>query len=277
MSRHAPVFLRPRAAGAASARALDDRRSRAGAPHPRAGSRSRAPRAGGSRRAPLLRRAVSVGPALSLGRARALRSKGRSSTVSLLLEPHGALVDDLAEQMSADEAAGLRHRWRTALAEICSPIIERCYAWALATDFTHADTGSALLVRVGREARAAPRRARCTSRAPTWSSRLPSRGTSRCCRPHSDRSPPTRPLAPISCGSRSTATPSAARRSWRATPTPRSATTSSAATCAPSTFCAASSRSSASTRFDPRSDKWLRITLFQGAPFPDEIAERDWD
>jgi hypothetical protein len=25
------------------------------------------------------------------------------------------------------------------------------------------------------------------------------------------------------------------------------------------------------TRFDPRSDKWLRITLFQGAPFPDEL------
>ena len=25
------------------------------------------------------------------------------------------------------------------------------------------------------------------------------------------------------------------------------------------------------TRFDPRSDRWLRITLFQGAPFPDEL------
>ena len=26
------------------------------------------------------------------------------------------------------------------------------------------------------------------------------------------------------------------------------------------------------TRFDPRSDRWVRITLFQGAPFPDELA-----
>ena len=26
------------------------------------------------------------------------------------------------------------------------------------------------------------------------------------------------------------------------------------------------------TRFDPRSDRWLRITLFQGAPFPEELA-----
>ena len=31
------------------------------------------------------------------------------------------------------------------------------------------------------------------------------------------------------------------------------------------------------TRFDPRSDKWLRITLYQGAPFPDEIGCGDWD
>jgi hypothetical protein len=30
-------------------------------------------------------------------------------------------------------------------------------------------------------------------------------------------------------------------------------------------------------RFDPRSDRWLRITLFQGAPFPDEVEEGDWD
>ena len=25
-------------------------------------------------------------------------------------------------------------------------------------------------------------------------------------------------------------------------------------------------------KFDPRSDRWLRITLFQGAPFPGELA-----
>jgi hypothetical protein len=31
------------------------------------------------------------------------------------------------------------------------------------------------------------------------------------------------------------------------------------------------------TRFDPRSDRWLRITLFQGAPFPDELESGDWE
>ncbi len=31
------------------------------------------------------------------------------------------------------------------------------------------------------------------------------------------------------------------------------------------------------TKFDPRSDRWLRITLFQGAPYPDEIDRLDPD
>ena len=28
------------------------------------------------------------------------------------------------------------------------------------------------------------------------------------------------------------------------------------------------------SRFDPRSDKWVRISLFQDLPYPDELAER---
>ena len=31
------------------------------------------------------------------------------------------------------------------------------------------------------------------------------------------------------------------------------------------------------TKFDPRSDRWLRITLFQHAPYPDEISTIDPD
>jgi len=30
-------------------------------------------------------------------------------------------------------------------------------------------------------------------------------------------------------------------------------------------------------RFDPRSDRWLRITMFQHAPFPDELQSDDAD
>jgi hypothetical protein len=31
------------------------------------------------------------------------------------------------------------------------------------------------------------------------------------------------------------------------------------------------------TRFDPRSDRWLRITMFQNAPYPDDLAHADPD
>ena len=31
------------------------------------------------------------------------------------------------------------------------------------------------------------------------------------------------------------------------------------------------------SKFDPRSDRWLRITMYQGAPFPDELAALDPD
>ena len=31
------------------------------------------------------------------------------------------------------------------------------------------------------------------------------------------------------------------------------------------------------SKFDPRSDRWLRITMYQGAPFPDELAMLDPD
>lgn len=31
------------------------------------------------------------------------------------------------------------------------------------------------------------------------------------------------------------------------------------------------------TKFDPKSDKWTRITLYQGAPLPDELVEADSD
>lgn len=31
------------------------------------------------------------------------------------------------------------------------------------------------------------------------------------------------------------------------------------------------------TKFDPRSDRWVRITMYQGAPYPDELVELDPD
>jgi hypothetical protein len=31
------------------------------------------------------------------------------------------------------------------------------------------------------------------------------------------------------------------------------------------------------TRFDPRSDRWVRICMYSGAPYPEELMSRDPD
>ena len=30
------------------------------------------------------------------------------------------------------------------------------------------------------------------------------------------------------------------------------------------------------TKFDPRSDRWVRVTLFQGAPLFDDVHSDEW-
>jgi len=64
----------------------------------------------------------------------ALSTEGQELLVTLLLEPHGDVVDDLADQMAADEDAGFRidgAMTTVALREL----VQRHYAWALAVDY----------------------------------------------------------------------------------------------------------------------------------------------
>jgi hypothetical protein len=64
----------------------------------------------------------------------ALSLEGQEMLVSLMLEPHGALIDDLAEQMDADEAAPIDPAMN--LGELRAAIADH-YAWALDIDFTN--------------------------------------------------------------------------------------------------------------------------------------------
>jgi hypothetical protein len=67
----------------------------------------------------------------------ALSLEGQEALLSLLLEPHGKLVDDLADCMSADEAAGFRIDGKMTVGALRA-LLERDYDWALAFDFTQA-------------------------------------------------------------------------------------------------------------------------------------------
>jgi hypothetical protein len=51
----------------------------------------------------------------------ALSLEGQEICAALILEPHGDLVDDLAETMGADELSGFRIDGRMPLSEVTAP------------------------------------------------------------------------------------------------------------------------------------------------------------
>jgi hypothetical protein len=63
-----------------------------------------------------------------------LSLEGQEACVSLLLEPHGAVIDDLAETMNADESVGYALDGRMTCAAL-RETIENRYAWARRIDF----------------------------------------------------------------------------------------------------------------------------------------------
>ncbi|MCA8879155.1 MAG: hypothetical protein KDA73_04175 [Rhodobacteraceae bacterium] len=66
---------------------------------------------------------------------RDLSLEGQEALLALMLEPHGALVDDLSDGMSADEAGSFRIDGAMTVARLRA-ILARHYDWALATDFS---------------------------------------------------------------------------------------------------------------------------------------------
>ncbi|MCI5041102.1 MAG: hypothetical protein MRY81_15635 [Donghicola eburneus] len=64
-----------------------------------------------------------------------LSLEGQEWVVSLLLEPYGALVDDLAETMAADNTATFRIAGAMTIADLRA-LLERVYHWAIETDWS---------------------------------------------------------------------------------------------------------------------------------------------
>jgi hypothetical protein len=64
-----------------------------------------------------------------------LSLEGQEACVALILEPHGALIDDLAEEMQADETLGHGVEGRMTCGTM-REILARCYGWARGIDFT---------------------------------------------------------------------------------------------------------------------------------------------
>jgi hypothetical protein len=198
----------------------------------------------------------------------ALTLEGQEYAVTLLLEPHGALIDDLAETMSADEQAAVGIDGRMACGALRA-LITRDYGWALALDLAAPETTARFWY--------------------TSAEKLEPRLGERAEEPGAEREQPlafARDVALLFSalpeeGSiagflmRSPQWRHVVRRVQVAARYPYAEIRDNliGAEMRPIDLLRCKLAMFGAARFDPRSDRWLRITLFQGAPFPDELAE----
>ncbi|MFT5446022.1 MAG: hypothetical protein ACI9DC_001184 [Gammaproteobacteria bacterium] len=198
-----------------------------------------------------------------------LSIEGQEQLVSLLLEPYGALVDELSERMAAVEHSGFAIDGSMRLDKL-QAIVEDVYRWAIDIDWT--DPDSAARVWYVSEEKLEPRLGE---------------------RFEEPIEPYEQPLAP----GRDAAAMHRDMTSWGGQPSVaafllrhpqhrhiarraqitarfpyaeiRDNTISSELL--PIDLLRCKLAFFGATHFDPRSDRWVRINMFQNAPFPDEM------
>ncbi|MGQ3356405.1 MAG: hypothetical protein ACT6XY_01415 [Phreatobacter sp.] len=199
-----------------------------------------------------------------------LSLEGQESVVALILEPNGALVDDLADTMDADEDAVFPIDGRMTVGDFRARL-HAAYAWVRRFDF--ADPASEARFWYVSEEKLEPR----------LGERQAEEGA--------DREQPLAVARDVSrlidaLGAEPAGETVAAflmrrpafrhvvRRAQIALAHPYAEVRDNlvAATMRPVDLLRAKLAFFGASRFDPRSDRWLRIALFADAPFPDEIC-----
>lgn len=204
-----------------------------------------------------------------------LTEEGQEQLVGLLIEPFGDLVDDLADTMSADEVSSFAIEAGASVGAVAGRI-SRIYQWALDRDWQSSGETARL-----------------------WyvsSEKLEPRLAERLDEPLEPYEQPLAPARDVAAlwrdlgsfdpgamiGEFLTQYPAhrdAVRRVQIADAHPyaeiRDNTIS--AKMLPIDLLRSKLSFFGATRFDPRSDRWVRITMFNDAPFPDEIATMDGD
>ena len=190
--------------------------------------------------------------------------------VGLLIEPHGALVDALADTMSADEGRGAAIQGGMS-AGVLRELLARHYGWALGTDYAHAAaqarfwyvSAEKLEPRLGERADEPGHEleqplaiARDAARLDAVLARVPpDMAVAALLLEHPEHRHVVRRVQAAEHAPYAEVRGNLVDAAMRPIDLLR---------CKLAFFGAA--------RFDPRSDRWLRISLFAGAPFPDEIA-----
>jgi hypothetical protein len=200
-----------------------------------------------------------------------LSLEGQEALLALILEPHGALIDDLAATMSADESASFRINGDMTVGAL-RRLVETHYNWALAIDFTK--PASAARFWYVSEEKLEPRlgerhgEAGAEREQPLGIAKLASEL-------HSALAgwPEGAPLAELLL-----ARPDQrymTRRAQIAACHPFADVQDNllAADMLPIDLMRCKLAFFGASRFDPRSDKWVRISLFQGEPHPSEMIQ----
>jgi len=203
--------------------------------------------------------------------ADALSLEGQEALLSVMLEPHGDLVDDLADCMGADEAPSFHINGAMRVGELRT-ILQQNYGWALSIDFAIPENTARfwyvseekLEPRLGERATEDG----ATLEQPLCIARLAAE-LAETLRIRDDDEPVAAVLL---------AHPEhryVIRRIQIAQNHPFAEVNDNliAATMLPIDLLRSKLSFFGATRFDPRSDRWVRINLFQGAPFPDEIEQ----
>jgi len=204
-----------------------------------------------------------------------LSFEGQEQLVSLLIEGHGALVDDLAVTMSADETSSFHIDGSMTIGKI-KHIFDEAYSWVNDIDFRE-NTAQARVWYVSEE-----------KLEPRLGERFEEP-----IEPYEQPLAPGRDIAAVretlnqwddstSIASFLLAHPEHRHIIRRvqivaSLPYAEIQDNTIAADMQPIDLLRCKLSFFGASKFDPRSDRWLRITMYQGAPFPDELAGLDPD
>lgn len=214
--------------------------------------------------------------ALYLWAERHLSLEGQEMVVTLLIEPHGELVDDLADQMAADEEAfridgGMR-------IGALRRLLEQSYAWALAVDFEQAEaqarfwytSAEKLEPRIGERLREAGDALELPLATGRDAARLHATLAA-----EDDEAL----VADVLIGHPEHRHIVRRAQLMRRCPYAEIRDNLIGARMLPIDLLRCKLSFFGATKFDPRSDRWVRINMFQDAPYPDELdrcAPDDW-
>jgi len=206
-----------------------------------------------------------------------LTVEGQELLVTLIIEPHGELVDDLAEQMAADEEPFFVIDGAMTVAKL-RQLIEQHYQWALAIDFKQTEQ-QARFWYVSEEKLEPRLGERFREPGAELEQRL---GFAH------DVAALYTDLATISSDATVAALllrypqhRHACRRVQTLSRLPYADIRDNllSASMLPIDLLRCKLSFFGATKFDPRSDRWVRITMYQDAPFPDELSTMpadDW-